>query len=331
MTETTDALKRFDFRQLDPFVSIGTASDRYAGWLGQIYTAERYKGRITSRTRRIGGKSFIERVLPVESISEYFEHFRCLELDFTFYNTLLDAKGKPTATYHALTYYARSLPECSRLLLKVPRMIFARKLRHKGGHEHNENYLNPDLFRERFYEPAVNLLSPWLSGFIFEQEYQRAAERNGPRYFAEDIDRFFSSIPRDDRYHMEIRTSALLTEPVFDVMNTHGIGQVLSHWTWLPSLSAQLGKSGGRFLNQRKDCVVRLMTPRGLKYEQAYDKAYPFDSLVSGMMDPGMIPDTVRIMKAASGAGVHVYVIVNNRSGGNAPLIAQQIARQYIS
>jgi hypothetical protein len=48
------------------------------------------------------------------------------------------------------------------------------------------------------------------------------------------------------------------------------------------------------------------------------------------MLDPGMIADTVRIMKAAVASSVHAYVLVNNRSGGNAPLIARQIALRYM-
>jgi uncharacterized protein YecE (DUF72 family) len=31
------------------------------------------------------GKTFIEEVLPVDSVQEYFEHFPVLEIDFTFY------------------------------------------------------------------------------------------------------------------------------------------------------------------------------------------------------------------------------------------------------
>ena len=81
-------LDKFQFRNLHPQVLIGTASDRYAGWLGQIYSQDRYQGRITKRTKIIGGKSFIEEVLPVDSVAEYFEHFTVLEIDFIFYRPL---------------------------------------------------------------------------------------------------------------------------------------------------------------------------------------------------------------------------------------------------
>ena len=33
---------QFQFRDLHPLVSLGAASDRYAGWLGQIYSERRY-------------------------------------------------------------------------------------------------------------------------------------------------------------------------------------------------------------------------------------------------------------------------------------------------
>ena len=42
-------METFNFRNLHPLIAIGTASDRYAGWIGQIYSHDRYAGRITKR------------------------------------------------------------------------------------------------------------------------------------------------------------------------------------------------------------------------------------------------------------------------------------------
>lgn len=53
-------LEQFHFRQLHAQIRMGTASDRYAGWVGQIYTGERYGGRLGSRTRVVGW-NYIER------------------------------------------------------------------------------------------------------------------------------------------------------------------------------------------------------------------------------------------------------------------------------
>lgn len=319
----------FHFRGLHPLVSIGTASDRYAGWLGQIYTAERYTGQITHRSHAVGGKAFVEEVLPVESVEEYFDHFRVLELDFTFYRFLLEEDGRPTPNYHVLRKYRQHMGEDDALILKVPQAIFARKLLRGGGFIVNEAYLNPDIFWRCFFEPAQELLGPTLHGFIFEQEYQRQKERTPPADLASALDAFFRAIPKDNRYHVELRTESYLCKPVFETLARHGVGQVLSHWTWLPPLRRQFAKSGGVMLNSGGRCIVRLMTPRGVRYEDAYARGHPFSALVGDMLDPKMVEETVELMRTAVDRRVQINVIVNNRAGGNAPLIARQVAQRF--
>ena len=49
------------------------------------------------------------------------------------------------------------------------------------------------------------------------------------------------------------------------------------------------------------------------------------------MMDPEMIEDTAIIVKEAMKDKVQVNLIINNRAGGNAPLIAQKIAERLHS
>ncbi len=319
----------FEFRGLHPGIAVGTASDRYAGWIGQIYTAERYGGRIRSRQNKVGGRSFTERVLPIESVEEYFEHFDVLELDFTFYRPLLEKDAQPTQNYHVLRNYRQHLGEDDALLLKVPQVVFARKLRRRGAFTGNPDYLNGDLFTRQFYLPAVELLGSRVRGFIFEQEYQRKKDRPPPQQAAEELDQFFRRIPKDDRYHIEIRTESLLTPDLFSVLKEHGIGQVLSHWTWLPSLKNQFQLSGKTFTNAGRQAVIRLLTPRGLRYEEAYARAHPFDRTVEGMATPGMIEETVDLMGTAVDRKARLNVIVNNRAGGNAPLLAREVASRF--
>ena len=63
-----------------------------------------------------------------------------------------------------------------------------------------------------------------------------------------------------------------------------------------------------------------------MSYEESYAKAFPFDRMVSGMPDPEMIEDTVKIVNEAIKEKIQGNLIINNRAGGNAPLIAQKIA-----
>jgi len=194
--------------------------------------------------------------------------------------------------------------------LKAPQVIFARKVFRQGKYIDNEQYLNPRVFIKQFYEPAIELLAPWLEGIVFEQEYQRKDNRVSPVEQAAELDAFFGAIPEDNRYHVELRTEALLTGAVFKVLEGYGVGQVLSHWTWLPALSKQFALSGKRFLN-KNSCIIRLMTPKGMRYEDAYARAHPFNALIKGMQSPGMVRDTTELIKRGIEEKVRINVIVN--------------------
>ncbi len=325
------SIERFFFRDIHEKVFLGTASDRYAGWLGQIYSPELYKGKITRRTKRVGDTKLVEEILPIESVREYFRHFSVLELDFTFYGLLLDDSGKPTRIFYTLQEYKNNIENDAQLIIKVPQVIFARKLMRNKEFAENKEYLSTDSFIRKFYEPATEILANSLKGFIFEQEYQRKSDRVATEELAGELDRFFDDIPEDNRYHVEFRTAEYLAAPLFRVLKKYGVGQVLSHWTWLPGLRVQLKAAGNRFYNSGNNCVVRLMTPRGVRYEEAYIRAHPFNKLVENMINPEMIDDTVDVMKKALSSGLDVNVIINNRAGGNAPMIAQIIAKKFIT
>lgn len=330
MTTAPAQLDSFFFRDLHPMASFGTASDRYKGWIGQIYSGEYFGDKISSRNKKIKGQTFREEVLPVESLEEFFQHFSVLEIDYTFYGPLLDNDLNVTKNFRVLRTYRQYLHGTDALILKVPQIVFARRLWRGGRFVENPDYLDGELFTRRFYEPAAALLGPHLRGFIFEQEYQPKNERPDTQAFVEELDAFLTKIPRDRRYHVEVRTESLLSPAYFEVLEKYGVGQVLSHWTWLPPLRRQFERGDRRFLNAGGMGIVRLMTPLRVRYEDAYAKAYPFDRLLEGMMDSRMIEETVGIMSAAIDQGCHVNVISNNRAGGNAPLIARKVAELFL-
>jgi uncharacterized protein YecE (DUF72 family) len=205
-------------------------------------------------------------------------------------------------------------------------VIFARRIRRGGKFIDNEAYLNPEIFTRQFYNPSIEILGPRLTGFILEQEYQPKKDRVEAEKMAESLDSFFKAVPKDKRYHVELRTEAYLSEPVFAVLEKHGVGQVYSHWTWLPPLSKQFSKTKGRFFNSGGDGLIRLMTPLRMSYEDSYARAYPFDKMVDGMMNDEMIDDAVEIILEGIRQRKRMRLIINNRAGGNAPTIAQQIA-----
>jgi len=321
----------FQFRDLHRNTFIGTASDRYAGWIGQIYSKDRYTDKISSRVKKVGGKSFKEEVLPVESVEEYFTHFSILELDFTFYRVLMDKDLKPTQNYHILSSYRKHLGKTDHIVLKVPQAICARKLWRGREFTDNPDYLDSEIFTRQFYEPAVDLLGDCIKAFLFEQEYQTKKDRISSEEHATTLDQFFGKIPKDQRYHVETRTASLLSDQYFEVLEKHGIGQVLSHWTWLPPLLKQFDRSNRRFINAGNQALMRLVTPMKMRYDETYAKAHPFDRMIDGMMSSQMVEEAVDVMLAAVQQDVGINVIINNRAGGNAPVIAGKIKEAFLS
>jgi hypothetical protein len=67
-----------------------------------------------------------------------------------------------------------------------------------------------------------------------------------------------------------------------------------------------------------------------MRYKDSYLKAHPFDGLIEGMLQPEMVLETIEIMRAAIEQRLLINVIVNNRAGGKAPLIARLIAEKFI-
>ena len=73
------------------------------------------------------------------------------------------------------------------------------------------------------------------------------------------------------------------------------------------------------------------MTPLGVRYAEAYARAHPFNALVDGMLNEQQVRHTAELIHTAVNNGGKVNIIVNNRYGGNAPLTAQHIAKQFLA
>lgn len=328
----------YDFRAIHPQLRFGTASDRYAGWIGQIYPPE-METEVTTRRKKLGSASYQERLVPVSSAAHYFKHFSVLELDFTYYRPLVDVDGTPTSSLNSIERYLESAPADARFLLKVPRMFFSRWLRTSSsgrpGHVANGDYLSVDAYLRMFHEPATRTLGDQLAGVVFEQEYQRKGDSPSSEDFVGELDQFFALIPRDTPLHIELRSEHLLTPTYFDWLETTGIGHVFSHWTWLPPIRKQWKMSGERFTSASNEAILRLLTPLRMTYADAYARTTPFDRVIeeiaSSAQAQRMIDDTAALAFAAIDRGKTLNIIANNRAWGNAPELAATVAEAITS
>lgn len=331
--ERRNALDQYRFRTLHPNVKFGTASDRYAGWIGQIYS-EKWSQQIKKRSRRLQGKKYEEQQVPIASVEEYFEHFSVLELDFPFYRPMRDAEGEPTSTFFTLEKYVQHAPDDAAFLIKAPQQFTARKLRRSKAFVDNPSFLDVQLYIQQFHEPVREILEDRLAGIVFQQEYQRVNESPTPEENVSELDSFFSRLPQDVQIHLELRSEHLLKPVYFDWLEESGLGFVFSHWTWLPAIRQQWKMCGGRFTARDDTAVTRLLTPLDTKYAEAYDMAYPFDTAVPELSETPqarrMIDDVTALAYQALQQHKTLMVIANNRAYGNSPALAQAVGHRFL-
>ncbi|MEF8865478.1 MAG: DUF72 domain-containing protein [Salinibacter sp.] len=334
MDDRRTAVDAYNFREIHPHVRFGTASNRYGGWVGQIYSPERYADRVSTRSRKMGGETFTERRVPIESVRDYFEHFEVLELDFTFYRPLLEANDERGSNYHVLSNYAEHAPPDASFLLKAPQKFFARSLRRDGQFVDNPTFLDAESYVETFHEPALSILGDRLDGIVFQQEYQRVADSPSPAENVQQLDDFFGTLPDAPQPHIELRSEHLLRGPYFDWLAERGLGHVFSHWTWLPPLRRQWALTGERLTAADEQVVTRLLTPRDMKYAEAYATAHPFEEPVSELSETeqahDMVLDVTALAFRAEAQNATLNVIANNRAWGNAPDLNRTIAHRIL-
>ena len=74
--------------------------------------------------------------------------------------------------------------------------------------------------------------------------------------------------------------------------------------------------------------VLRLLTPLKMAYEAAKKRAEPYTKIVEEL--PQMRREAVQLARQAVSQGRHAYVLVNNRSEGNATLTVQALAEMLL-
>jgi len=289
---------------ISPLVRFGTSTWTYEGWQGQVYTRQYAKSRFAQ-----------------ECLGEYcqYQHndeplFRTVGNDATFY--------RPPTT-NQLRRYLNQIPDGFEMCFKVWEEItipsYAKKPRYgpRAG-QPNPRFLDSKLFNELVLTPYREAkFEPHAGPFLFEfQRHGMSSEE-----FCSRLDGFFSQVPKEFRYAVEIRNAGLIGPEYRQILEAHGVAHVYNHWSYMPALAEQHHRME-RFT--APFTVLRLLTPLKISYEAAKKRAEPYTKIVGEL--PVMRRDTVELVKKAVGEGRRAYVLVNNRSEGNAPLTVQALS-----
>ncbi len=275
-------------------IRFGTSSWTYPGWKGLVY----------QRDYPASGAG-------AEMLAEYagYPLFGTVGIDSSFYTPLAEK---------TLGSYAAVLPEGFPCLSKVWDRItvhtFAKARNKVRAGQPNPDFLNADLFLHEVWAPLREHFAGHTGPLLFE--FQAIARENkvAPPEFAGWLDHFFSKLPKDGRYGVEIRNPEFLTPAYFAVLREHDVAHVLSSWTRMPSIGMQLDLPGAitaSFL------VVRALLRPGRYYADAVDAFQPYDRIRDP--NPELRSDLVRVVETAEQLRIPAYILVNNRAEGSAP------------
>jgi uncharacterized protein YecE (DUF72 family) len=287
-------------------VWIGTSSWKYPGWLGQIYTRERYLTR-----GRFSQKKFEQ-----ECLAEYARTFPIVCGDFSFY------QFPSPANLHQLM---DATPARFRFAFKVPEFITVKRFPVHGRYGGraglaNESFLDADLLERMLLEP-LSAFGDRTAVLIFEFGTFSKDDFRAVDEFCALLDAFLARLPRQVRYAVEIRNREYLQPAYFDCLRAHGVPHVFNAWTRMPELGEQMRLPGSRTAGFS---VVRALLRAGRAYEQAVKQFAPYEKI----QDPN--PEARNAIRAlieeSLSAGRATYVFVNNRLEGNAPATIEAIA-----
>jgi uncharacterized protein YecE (DUF72 family) len=284
-------------------VRLGTSTWTYEGWQGQVYKRQYAK---TSFARDCLGE-YCRYLYQGEPL------FRTVGNDSTFY--------RPPTT-NQLKRYLNQIPDdfemCCKVWEEITIPTYATHGRYgtKAG-KPNPRFLDIGAFMELVLQPYREVNFHRHTGpFLFEFQWHGLPANE---FFAR-LDAFLGALPTDFRYAIEIRNPGLLGERYARLLDKHGVAHVYNHWTVMPSLAEQHERMKSF---TAPFTVLRLLTPLGMSYEAAKKRAEPYTKIVEEL--PEMRRDTVDLVQKAIAENRRSYVLVNNRSEGNAPMTVQAL------
>lgn len=286
-------------------VWFGTSSWKYEGWMGSIYTPERYATR-----GRFSRKRF-----EAECLREYAETFPAVCGDFTFYQF-------PTAETWSKLF--GSAPESLRFGFKAPEEITAAwwpvhaRYGARGGLV-NESFLDAELLERAFLQP----LAPYRERVgVVILEFGAFSRQKYPSFkeFTAELQPFLERLPGGWRYAVEVRNEEFFEPGYFDVLRERNVAHVFNAWTRVPPLEVQVGMEEA----YTADFVVaRALLRRGRAYAEAVKRLEPYREVQEP--NPGAREGLKALVERARRMRQAAFLFVNNRLEGNAPGTVQAV------
>jgi uncharacterized protein YecE (DUF72 family) len=291
-------------------VYFGCSSWKYPGWLGEVYSQERYLTR----------NKFSKAKFEATCLSEYAECFPVVGGDFSFYQF-------PSADSWAKVF--SGAPQLG-FGLKVPEAVTVHwwpshaRYGARAGLK-NESFLDAELFKVAFLEP----LEPYRSQvavMIFEFGTFSKNDFARPEDFLQRLEGFLTLLPPGWRYAVEIRNREYLSADYFSLLARHNVAHLFNAWTRMPTVAEQIALPGAFTADFS---VVRALLQKGRTYEQAVSLFEPYQEIQQP--DPSTRTALRQIAQKSAKEKKRAYVFVNNRLEGNAPKTIEAVVSDETS
>lgn len=299
-TATTALAAEFDSRWGGRW-HLGTSSWHFPGWAGLVWR-----------------RAWPAPVLSRHGLAAYARHplLRTVSLDRAFHRAV------DTPTYRAL---AAQTPPHFRFVVKAPAVVTDALVRDAGRPlAPNAQFLDPAAALALAAQPAAEGLGPRLGVLVFQLSPLPAALRDLgallPRLQAL-WRQVLPALPQGALAALELRDPELLTPELAAHLKAHGVRYVLGLHDRMPPVEDQLPMLRALWPG---DLVCRWNLQRGQRYADARDAWAPFDRLAAP--DQATRAVLARVARATLDAGHRVFVTINNKAEGSAPISVKELA-----
>jgi len=293
-------------------IRLGTSSWFFPGWRGLVYEVIHPQATLS----RKGLAAYAQ--IPL---------LRTVSLDRTFYAPL------SSVDYQR---YAGQVPDHFSFMVKAPALVCDAVIRDEEGRGTvaNPHFLDAGIAAREFIVPCLEGLGTKAGPLVFQVSPlpRSLVEQNVT--LVERLAAFFAALPRElgkhrPLYALELRNGELLTPRLMKMLANVEVRYCVGLHDRMPEIERQAAALGVLDGDAPGPLVVRWNRHRGFLYQAAKQRYEPFDRLVD---EDG---ETRRILAgmaaAAFKAGRKVWIAVNNKAEGSAPLsllkLAAEIAR----
>lgn len=300
-----DALLRLP-HALQPFADrlhLGTSSWSFSGWRHIVWADDYPESRLSR-----------------EGLGAYSRHplLGSVGIDRSFYAPL------------DLAEYARmasQVPEGFRFLVKAPASITDAVHRDSSGRGLTDNagFLDPVLANDLFISPCTQGLGDRAGVLLFQFSPLPRKWLSQVVTLVGRLERFLQALPQGPVYAVEWRDPEMLTPRMVRMLAGVGVRLTLGIHDRMPDAQRQARAIEALQQWQPGPLVMRWNLHAGQKYLSAKARYEPFDQLVDP--DPFTRHELADLAVQALGLNQPVFLIINNKAEGSAPLSVQAFAQ----